>query len=147
MRIQERQKMIINVIRDKIAPDGSLLSELFVDGRYVCETLEDPATAWKVMHKSSIPEGVYKATVTQSPKFGEKLLMLFDVPGYKYIRIHAGNTAADTSGCILVGTSRDLCDSSLARITGSRKALNLLMGLVKNEKDITIIISNKEGGI
>ena len=49
--------------------------------------------------------------ISWSPKFKAWLPVLLGVPkfeGIKFegIRIHAGNTAADTEGCILVGKNR-----------------------------------------
>ena len=38
-----------------------------------------------------------------SPKFQKMLPILFDVPNFDGIRIHAGNTSKDTQGCILLG--------------------------------------------
>lgn len=74
-------------------------------------TLEDPvrepvyggAPDWKVPGRTAIPEGRYALELVNSPRFGPKTISLRDVPGFKYIRVHAGNTARDTEGCILVG--------------------------------------------
>ena len=44
------------------------------------------------------------------------------MPGFTAIRVHAGNTDADTAGCILVGRIREP-----DRISASRSALEALV--------------------
>ena len=69
---------------------------LSIEGIPFCDTLEPGRTA--------IPEGRYPLFVTRSEKFGGAWLpLLLRVPDFDGIRIHAGNTAEDTEGCILVG--------------------------------------------
>lgn len=93
----------------------------------ICRTLEDvvrkvpgqPVSAWKVPGQTAIPSGRYRVEVTYSPKFKRWLPVLHDVPGFTGIRIHAGNTAKDTEGCILVGVNatvdnEGVCDSKVA---------------------------------
>lgn len=84
----------------------STVGQLLVDGRFECHVLEDvvrPATAAKVPGQTAIPAGTYAVTVTYSPRFRQPLPLLISVPGFEGIRIHPGNDAAATSGCLLVG--------------------------------------------
>lgn len=98
------------------------IGRLYVEDAFACFTLEDPVRDGpKVMHETAIPVGRYRVTITKSRRFGVMLPLLLDVPEFTGIRIHAGNTAEDTSGCVLVGLSR-----SHDSILSSRLALAAL---------------------
>ena len=87
------------------------VGDLFINGQRFSYTLEDvvreiagkPVSSWKIHGETAIPQGRYEITFEDSPKFGHETLTVNDVPSFSGVRIHAGNTAADTEGCILVG--------------------------------------------
>ncbi len=75
---------------------------------YFCDTLEPTWRDYahggrKIKGQSAIPEGRYAVVISWSPKMKKWLPILLGVPMFSGIRIHAGNTAKDTEGCILVG--------------------------------------------
>lgn len=87
--------------------DGFTAGRLFVDGMHTCDCLEDEVRAVKIDGATAIPSGTYQIKITMSPRFKKRLPLLLGVPGFAGVRIHSGNTALDTSGCILVGSRPD----------------------------------------
>jgi len=116
--------------------DASTVGELFVDGVHECFTLEDVVrTGPKVHGETAIPKGTYEVIITQSPRFKRRLPLLVKVPGFEGIRIHPGNTAKDTEGCLLVGTGK-----TSNMVTNSRVAFNKLFAKLEVASNITIEI-------
>lgn len=94
---------------------GWTLGRLNVNGVFECYTCEDvvrevpnvPVAEWKVPGATAIPIGHYGIIIDASTRFHRLMPHILNVPGFNGIRIHSGNTAADTEGCILVGTEFD----------------------------------------
>lgn len=84
---------------------GSTIGRLYVDGSFECFTCEDVEREGqpKIHGETAIPRGTYRVIVNMSQRFKRALPLLVDVPNFAGIRIHPGNTAADTEGCILPG--------------------------------------------
>lgn len=100
---------------------GYTIGNLYINGTYFCDTVEDRDRFFfgekKVMHKTAIPCGRYEITQNVvSPKYGSKkpykevcngyVPRLLDVPQFDGVLIHVGNSAEDSSGCILVGRNK-----------------------------------------
>ena len=80
---------------------------MLINGVFFGYTLEDKVRLTpKVPGRTAIPAGVYCVKVDVSPKFKKKLPHIMGVPGFKGVRIHGGNTAADSEGCPLVAKHR-----------------------------------------
>lgn len=106
--------------------DRRTIGKLSIDGLFVCHTLEDAIRDVKIAGETAIPAGTYKVVITESVRFKMPLPLLLDVPNFSGVRIHSGNTAADTKGCILVGLQRE-ADT----IRESHLAMGLVFGKIK----------------
>lgn len=108
---------------------GYTVGRLYVDGKFFCNTLEDTVRDLnrerKVPGKTAIPYGEYKVVFNWSPKFGRNLPRLLNVPAFEGILIHPGNTADDSSGCILVGKNTEVGRLNESRYTSDK--LNVLV--------------------
>lgn len=139
--------MELHLIRDTFK-DGVTLGKLYIDGKFECETLEDTDRRLedpknkKIPGKTAIPCGSYNVIINKSARFGRLMPLLENVPMFEGIRIHAGNTAEDTEGCVLVGARRsgDMVVESRVAYT---KLMDKLAQALHREK-VTIKISRKE---
>ena len=92
--------------------DKCTVGELRVDGVFICHILEDTDRGLTAGSKPSdkkygetaIPIGTYEIIFNYSDSFKKILPLLLNVPLYMGIRIHSGNSAVDTKGCLLPGT-------------------------------------------
>jgi Family of unknown function (DUF5675) len=94
--------MILSVKRTH-GTQGYTHGKLSIDGEYFCETMEDMERATKVAGATAIPCGNYKVIIDMSTRFKRLMPHILNVPNFEGIRIHSGNTEADTEGCLLVG--------------------------------------------
>ncbi len=110
--------------------DKYTIGHMYIDGKFVCDTLEDKVRDLnkngkfdngevKIPNETAIPYGTYNVTMNvQSPKYSNYakypytkkynafMPRLQNVPSFEGVLIHAGNTADHTSGCILVGENK-----------------------------------------
>ena len=153
----------MELILNRIAKRNTYtIGKLYIDNQYFCDTIEDvdrgltqsmsttDIAKKKVKHCTAIPTGTYKVDMnTVSPKYSSKtwymqvckgkLPRLLNVPGFDGVLMHCGNTANDTSGCIIVGKN-----TIVGRVTNSRivfkQLYQKLNEAVKNNQTVTITI-------
>ena len=100
--------MTIHVDRYDVTPTR-VIGRMLIDGLLACYTLEDPIRdGAKVTGETAIPAGTYSVIITPSAHFGRLLPLLQDVPGFTGVRLHGGNSVADTAGCLLLGMKRSV---------------------------------------
>lgn len=119
--------MEIELLR-KTRSNKSTIGELSINGNFECFVLEDKdrglkkdmtlseLVSKKIHGQTAIPEGRYEIAITYSNRFKKMLPLLLDVPAFAGIRIHAGNTAADTEGCLLPGKNKSTDSVSSSRV-------------------------------
>ena len=117
--------MHIRVVREPTKNDTTL-GALFIDDHWQCHTLEDiiRPVGEKIYGETAIPPGRYKLVLSMSNRFKKILPEVLAVPNFTGIRIHAGNTAKDTHGCLLLGQTRNVEARSIGQ---SKLALEAFM--------------------
>ena len=125
--------------------------ERFGDGERWCNALEDTDRGLfqgmalkeiykrKIKGKTAVPRGTYQIQITYSPRIKQNLPLLVDVPGFTGIRIHAGNDAKDTDGCLLLGENTQRGKVLNSRYWCARMQTFLQNAINRGEK-ITITI-------
>ena len=142
-------KMKIKLVRIAFK-DTYTIGKLYVDGVYFSDTIEDKdrglddsMTVREILNKkvkgeTAIPTGHYNIEITYSPKYKRMMPLLIGVKGYSGIRIHSGNTAKDTEGCLLVGKN-----TKVGMVLESRNTYQRLFAMMQGQKNITIDIIRK----
>ena len=129
--------MLIEVKRLEFK-DTHTVGKLYINGVYECFTLEDAVrNGTKVLGKTAIPIGTYKLIIDASTRFKQDMPHILDVPDFTGVRIHAGNTSADTDGCILLGSTWAGKDF----IGNSKIAYKKFFDKLKQNKTVSITIS------
>jgi hypothetical protein len=118
--------------------DGAVYGVLIIAGRPRFVTLEE---AWRDNQRnvSCIPVGGYRCIEYASKKFGSTFIVT-EVPGRDGILFHVGNTARDTEGCILVGSSFNPELGGGGGITNSGRAFYKFMKLLSGVKEFELEI-------
>ena len=124
--------MIVLVLIRDIFTETAILGRLCFCGRVICNTLENRSKA--------IPCGLYSMLNSMSPKFKRELPLIWNegVPERRGIRIHRGNSAKDSKGCILVGMGRDvkkslITESALAETMVTMLCRGVSQLIIENE--------------
>ena len=151
--------MKLDVIRTQFGSDATN-GILLIDGVFECFTLEDEVRdGQKQMGETAIPLGEYEIKFRTVGGYDAKyqkrygttwhkgMLELQDVPNFKYILIHTGNTDEHTAGCLLVGeTQQDLDKGKDGFIGGSGDAYKKMYPKVRdallNGEKVTIKYSD-----
>lgn len=99
--------------------DNETLGVLSIDGVEQCFILEDQYQDKKIAGETRIPSGTYKIGLREEGKLNVKykkrfpdthkgMLHIENIPNFKYVYIHIGNTDDDTLGCLLTGRQAEI---------------------------------------
>ena len=146
--------MKLKVLRFSSQEDSSS-GILFLDGdlglEFLCYTLEDEDRALKVRGETRVPAGTYEIKLRTEGGFHGRytkrfagmhkgMLHVINVPNFKWILIHTGNTDEHTAGCLLVGDSQEnnkiIKDGFVGKSTNAYKRIYppIAKALEKGEK-------------
>ena len=112
--------MKLEVLRFSSEQDSTsgLLFDVTGKRKFLCYTLEDEYRTKKVMQETRIPAGEYeikyrkegghhKKYTQRYPDIHRGMLHVTNVPNFKWILIHVGNTDEHTAGCLLLGDTQE----------------------------------------
>lgn len=122
------------------------IGNLYVNGVFFSNVLEDTVRGLrqdmtpeeikkiKIHGQTAIPSGRYEIRVTLSARFRRQLPILLNVPGYAGVRIHPGNTDANTEGCLLPGKNDRVGQVSNSRATMAALQKQIEEAIYQNSK-------------
>ena len=112
--------MKLEVLRFSSGKDSTngILFDCTRGREFLCYTLEDQYQTKKVMQETRIPAGEYEIKYRKEGGFHKRynerypdihrgMLHVTNVPNFKGILIHVGNTDEHTAGCLLLGDTQE----------------------------------------
>jgi len=152
-------KMKLQLTRFSSDTDSTLgvLHNVTGKPQFLCYTLEDEHRSLKVWGETRIPQGVYKLKIRQYGGFHERyklkynafhkgMIEICDVPNFKHVLFHIGNTDDDTAGCILLGDSQrqNLTQSGMIYNSGDayERVYKYIMNMMLKGVDVELTIKD-----
>ena len=158
-------RLVLN--RTELTPRYTM-GKLYIDGEFFCDVVEDTVRniskgncSKKIDHETAIPYGTYQVSVNiPSKKFDSSadykavcgnyhVPMVMDVPCFSGIRIHKGNSASSSWGCLIVGNKST---TEAGRVVNSEEVFKKLFPILrkaeiddKKKIEITIVNTNDYG--
>ena len=129
--------MNITIKRVALKPTYTI-GHMYINDKFVCDTLEDTVRDLnkngkfdngevKIKGKTAIPYGTYEVIWSYSPRFKKFTPRLLNVKSFDGVLIHAGNTAADTEGCILLGQNK-----KVGQVINSRATIDKVYPVIRD---------------
>jgi len=148
--------MKLDVLRFSSEQDSTsgLLFDVTGKRKFLCYTLEDEYRTKKVMQETRIPAGTYeikyrkegghhKRYTKRYPDIHRGMLHVTNVPNFKWILIHVGNTDEHTAGCLLVGDSQEnnilMKDGFIGKsVQAYKRIYPLIVKALEDKEEVTI---------
>jgi hypothetical protein len=133
--------MKITVIREtnqmREGRETFVMSQVYINGLKFCECVEDMdrrlevyGASDKVKKQTAAPRGVYSIELSFSHRFQKVLPILNNVPFFEGVRIHGGNKAEHSEGCLLFGKLR-----TIDGVSGCANVMQVLMERIQAAED------------
>lgn len=116
--------------------EGSTQGRLYFRSQFLGYTCEDEDRQLetyperKVYGRTAIPRGRYRLLLTYSQRFGRELPLIVDVPGYRGVRVHGGNSPENSLGCVMSGRVR-----TARGVQGCAPVVNRIIGILRDAED------------
>ena len=137
--------MKLEVLRFSSQNDSTLglLFDVTNGRKFLCFTLEDEDRDTKVMAETRIPAGIYELKLRKeggyhnryAKKYGgwhKGMIHVQNVPNFRWILWHTGNTDEHTAGCLLLGDTSQQNISKEGFIGASTAAYKRIYPIVAN---------------
>ncbi len=145
----------MSLVLKRVKSDAdTTIGNLWLDGKLFCFALEDEHRDVKVASETRIPTGTYQILPRLAGGMIQRykkrfpwhrgMLHLQNVPGFKYVYIHVGNTDEDTAGCVLVGFGTDLRKMTLQSSVAAYKALYERVYAAAEARELEITIEDRD---